>query len=115
MLCTQLTENVTDTASIGSSEWLDTSALLSPWKLAATTIEVQFSLKQMGERLAFGTPNRNTKVDRLIAKFMHHHMSTEEADFVAEMARGVGPTIACKVPFFFCSIMFQGGGELILA
>jgi len=71
--------------------------LLSPWKLAATTIEVQFSLKQMGERLAFGTPNRNTKVDRLIAKFMHHHMSTEEADFVAEMARGVGPTIACKV------------------
>ncbi|KAI9510086.1 hypothetical protein F5148DRAFT_1182339 [Russula earlei] len=86
----------TDTATIGSSEWLDTSALLSPWKLAATTIEVQFSLKQMGERLAFGTPNRNTKVDRLIAKFMHHHMSTEEADFVAEMARGVGPTIACK-------------------
>ena len=58
---------------------------------------MQFSLKQMGERLAFGTPNRNTKVDRLIAKFMHHHMSTEEADFVAEMARGVGPTIACKV------------------
>ncbi|KAI0248197.1 hypothetical protein BJV78DRAFT_1334324 [Lactifluus subvellereus] len=86
----------TDTATIGSSEWLDTSALLSPWKLAATTIEVQFSLKQMGERLAFGTPNRNTKVDRLIAKFMHHHMSTEEADFVAEMARGVGPTIAGK-------------------
>jgi mediator of RNA polymerase II transcription subunit 12 len=65
--------------------------------LAATTIEVQFSLKQMGERLALGTPNRNTKVDRLIAKFMHHHMSTEEADLVAEMVRGVGPTIACKV------------------
>jgi len=44
--------NVTrsDTASIGTSEWLDTSALLSPWKLAATTIEVQFSLKQIGER-----------------------------------------------------------------
>ena len=51
----------------------------------------------MGERLALGTPNRNTKVDRLIAKFMHHHMSTEEADLVAEMVRGVGPTIACKV------------------
>ncbi|KAF8258181.1 hypothetical protein EI94DRAFT_1755363 [Lactarius quietus] len=67
----------TDTASIGSSEWLDTSALLSPWKLAATTIEKH-------------------KVDRLIAKFMHHHMSTEEADLVAEMVRGVGPTIACK-------------------
>ncbi|KAI0068850.1 hypothetical protein BV25DRAFT_1904185 [Artomyces pyxidatus] len=88
----------TDTATIGSSEWLDTSALLSPWKLAATAIEVQFSLKQMGERLALGTPHThgNTKVDKLIAQFMHHHMSTEEADFVAEMARGVGPTIACK-------------------
>ena len=72
-----------------SSEWLRLR-LLSPWKLAATTIEVRFSLKQMGERLAFGTPNGNTKVDRLISKFMHHHMSTEDADFVAEMARGVG-------------------------
>ncbi|KAI0045300.1 hypothetical protein FA95DRAFT_1495630 [Auriscalpium vulgare] len=88
----------TGALAIGSSEWLDTSALLSPWKLAATAIEVQFSLKQMGERLALGTPHThgNTKVDKLIAKFMHHHMSTEEADFVAEMARGVGPTIACK-------------------
>ncbi len=109
---TQLTKNATDTASIGSSEWLDTSALLSPWKLAATTIEVQFSLKQMGERLALGTPNRNTKVDRLIAKFMHHHMSTEEADLVAEMARGVGPTIACKVVLAFFT--FIADSELTL-
>ncbi|TFY65710.1 hypothetical protein EVG20_g5379 [Dentipellis fragilis] len=88
----------TDSASLGSCEWLDTSALLSPWKLAATTIEVQFALKQMGERLALGTPHThgNTKVDKLIAQFLHHHMSTEEADFVAEMARGVGPTIVSK-------------------
>ena len=73
---------------------------------------MQFSLKQMGERLAFGTPNRNTKVDRLIAKFMHHHMSTEEADFVAEMARGVGPTIACKVLFFFLDYVFRVASNL---
>jgi len=64
--------------------------------LAATTIEVQFSLKQTGECPTFGTPDRNTKVDRLVAKFMHHHMSTEEADFVAKMARGVGPMITCQ-------------------
>jgi mediator of RNA polymerase II transcription subunit 12 len=68
----------------------------------------------MGERLAFGTPNRNTKVDRLIAKFMHHHMSTEEADFVAEMARGVGPTIACKVLFFFALSCFRVAMSLFL-
>ncbi|THH13392.1 hypothetical protein EW146_g6819 [Bondarzewia mesenterica] len=88
----------TDTAAIGSSEWLDTSALLSPWKLAATAIEVQFGLKQMGERLALGTPHTHgkTKVDKLIAQFLHHHMTTEEADFVADMARGVGPTIVSK-------------------
>lgn len=88
-----------DTASINSSDWLDTSALLSPWKLAATAIEVQFTLKQMGERLALGTPHiqGNTKVDRLIAKLLRHHMSSEQADFVAEMARGVGPTIVGKV------------------
>jgi mediator of RNA polymerase II transcription subunit 12, fungi type len=88
---------------MGPSEWLDTSALLSPWKLAATTIEVQFSLKQMGERLALGTPHTrgNTQVDKLISTFLHHHMSTEEADFVAEMARGVGPAILCKVGLAF--------------
>lgn len=53
----------------------------------------------MGERLAFGTPHiqGNTKVDRLIAKLLRHHMSSEQADFVAEMARGVGPTIIGKV------------------
>ena len=64
--------------------------------MAATTIEVQFSLKQTGECPTFGTPDRNTKVDRLVAKFMHRRTSTEEADFVAEMAHGVGPTIACQ-------------------
>ncbi|KAI0026676.1 hypothetical protein K488DRAFT_65362, partial [Vararia minispora EC-137] len=87
-----------DAATIGSADWLDTSALLSPWKLAATAIEVQFTLKQMGERLALGTPHvrGDTKVDRLIAKLLRHHMSKEEADFVAEMARGVGPTIVGK-------------------
>lgn len=94
---------VIDTAAIGSSEWLDTSSLLSPWKLAATAIEVQFTLKQMGERLALGTPHTHgkTKVDRLIAQFLHHHMSTEEADFVADMARGVGPTIVSKVCAYY--------------
>ena len=55
-------------------------------------------LKQTNGRVAFGSPNRTTNVDDLIAKFMHHHhMSTEVADFVAEMANGVGPTITYKV------------------
>lgn len=60
---------------------------------------MQFGLKQMGERLALGTPHTHgkTKVDKLIAQFLHHHMTTEEVDFVADMARGVGPTIVSKV------------------
>ena len=57
---------------------------------------MQFSLRQTGEHLTFGMPDRNAKVDCLVAKFMHHHTSTEEADFVAEMARGVGPMITCQ-------------------
>ena len=45
---------------------------------------------------AFGTCNQGTRADRFVAKLMHRHMSTEEADFAAEMAPGVGPTIACQ-------------------
>jgi hypothetical protein len=86
-----------DAASIRSSEWLDTSALLSPWKLAATTVEVQLSepLKQMGERPTLGTPSRRAEADCLVAKFTRRHVSTEGVDFV-EVARGVGPTVTCQ-------------------
>jgi hypothetical protein len=90
--------HMADTASIRSSEWLDASAPLSPWKLAATTVEVQLSepLKQVGERPTLGTPSWRAEADRLVAKFMRRHVSTEGADFVAEVARRVGPTVACQ-------------------
>jgi hypothetical protein len=53
-----------DAASIRSSEQLDTSVLLGPWKLAATTVEVQLSepLKQVGERPTLGTPSRRLRL-----------------------------------------------------
>jgi mediator of RNA polymerase II transcription subunit 12 len=73
------------------------SALLSPWKLVATAVEVQLSkpLKQMGEHLTLGTPSRRAEADRLVAKFMRCHVSTKGVDFV-EVAHGVGPTVACQ-------------------
>jgi hypothetical protein len=74
--------HMADTASIRSSEWLDASAPLSPWKLAATTVEVQLSepLKQVGEHPTLGTPSWRAEADRLVAKFMRRHVSTEGAE-----------------------------------
>jgi hypothetical protein len=85
-----------DATLIRFSERPNTSMLLSPWKLAATTIEAQLSLKQAREHPAFGTHNQGTRADCFVTKFMHCHMSTKEVDFAAEMAPGVGPTIACQ-------------------
>jgi mediator of RNA polymerase II transcription subunit 12 len=90
--------HVADTVSIRSLEWLDASALLGPWKLAATTVKVQLSepLKQVGECPMLGTPSWRAEADHLVAKFMCHHMSTKGADFVAEVARRVGPMVTCQ-------------------
>ena len=87
-----------DTASIRSLEWLDMSVLLGPWKLVATTVKVQLSepLKQVGEHPTLGTPSWRAEADCLVAKFMHHHVSTKGADFVAEVACRVGPMVACQ-------------------
>ena len=87
-----------DTVSIRSSEWLNMSALLGPWKLVATTVKVQLSepLKQVGERPTLGTPSWRAEADHLVAKFMRRHVSTEGVDFVAEVARRVGPMVACQ-------------------
>ncbi|KAL0956176.1 hypothetical protein HGRIS_002336 [Hohenbuehelia grisea] len=81
-----------------SSLWPDISKLLSPWKLAATAIELKFILRQVG-RTTFQSQTRqaaNVLLDKLTNMLFRHSMTSEEAYFVAEMAKGVDADVAAK-------------------
>lgn len=80
-------------------EWRNISSLLSPWRLAVTTILLQFTLRQTGRMLAHESSFSvaNETLDKLTGNIFHHSMTSEEAFFVAEMARGVDGAVAWKV------------------
>ncbi|KAH9894990.1 hypothetical protein C8Q73DRAFT_745370 [Cubamyces lactineus] len=83
---------------VNAAEWSSASSLLSPWKLAATSIEIRLTIKQLGE----GMSRESTRLaacaslDKLATAVFYHCKSPEEADFVAEMITNVGPTVAGK-------------------
>lgn len=64
-----------------------------------TTVLLQFTLRQTGRMLAqessFAVANE--ALDKLTGNIFHHSMTSEEAFFVAEMARGADGAVACKV------------------
>ncbi|KAJ7072521.1 hypothetical protein C8F01DRAFT_1104256 [Mycena amicta] len=93
-----LSESSEDVA-IELSTWPDVTSLLSPWKLTATAIELQFLLRHMGRALSSeGThaAAAQASLDKLILMIFHHSMTSEEAYFVAQMARGTEGVVAAK-------------------
>lgn len=81
------------------SSWPDIRCLLSPWKLTATSIQLQFILRQMGRTLAqdLGHEAAHASLDKLTLMIFHHSMTSEEAFFIAQMARGTEGAVAGKV------------------
>ncbi|KAI0675055.1 hypothetical protein C8Q78DRAFT_1010248 [Trametes maxima] len=83
---------------VNAAEWSSASSLLSPWKLAATSIEIRLTIKQLGE----GMSRESTRLaacsslDKLTTAVFYHCKSPEEADFVAEMITDVDRTVAGK-------------------
>ncbi|THH30406.1 hypothetical protein EUX98_g3774 [Antrodiella citrinella] len=76
--------------------WHQLSTFLSPWKLAATSIEMRFSMKQLDTALA-GDATRdraNAYLDKFTKTAFHQVMSSEEGDLLAEMLRGASVSIA---------------------
>lgn len=75
------------------------SCLLTPWKLAATAIEMRLSLKQLAEGLLRDATRHaaNASLDRLGNFVFHQCKSAEEVDFVAEMMTEVSRDVAGKV------------------
>lgn len=84
---------------VAERNWHSVPSLLSPWRLEATAIQLQFTLRQMGRQMAQKSTAQNAsdRLDKLTGALFHHSMSSEEAYFVAEMASGVDVAVAAKV------------------
>ncbi|KAF9070892.1 hypothetical protein BDP27DRAFT_1419656 [Rhodocollybia butyracea] len=86
------------TKELELSHWPDSASLLSPWKISATAIQLQFVLRQMGRSNTVDTKGTadSAALDKLTTMIFHHTLSSEEASFVAQMTKGVGSEIAGK-------------------
>ncbi|EGO25090.1 hypothetical protein SERLADRAFT_368519 [Serpula lacrymans var. lacrymans S7.9] len=76
----------------------DMSTVLSPWRLAATAIQMQFALRQLGRALGNELTSNaaGESLDKMTSTLFHHSMTSEEAYFIAEMAKGVDGPVAVK-------------------
>ncbi|KAF5388867.1 hypothetical protein D9757_005681 [Collybiopsis confluens] len=86
------------TEELELSHWPDSASLLSPWKISATAIQLQFMLRQMGKNNTTSAKSvaDSAALDKLTTMIFHHTLSCEEASFVAQMTKGVGSEIASK-------------------
>ncbi|KAF8875798.1 hypothetical protein CPB84DRAFT_1853156 [Gymnopilus junonius] len=78
--------------------WPEATCLLTPWKIAATTIQMQLQVKQLSRALSHeSTSECATKdLNKLVAMLFHHTKTAEEAYYVGEMARGADSNVAAK-------------------
>ncbi|TFK74611.1 hypothetical protein BDN72DRAFT_955610 [Pluteus cervinus] len=83
------------TDDIDVSNWPAITCLLSPWKIASTTLQFQFLLRQMGRALPQDA-SAGSALDKLTLMIFRNSMSSEEAYYVAQMVRGVDGAVAEK-------------------
>ncbi|KAF8995454.1 hypothetical protein BDQ17DRAFT_1430355 [Cyathus striatus] len=79
-------------------DWPEVTCLLSPWKIVATTIQMQFMMKQLGRALVQDNTREtaSASLDKLTLMLFHHTKTSEEACYVGEMARGADTAVAGK-------------------
>ncbi|KAF9484513.1 hypothetical protein BDN70DRAFT_872547 [Pholiota conissans] len=79
-------------------DWPEETCLLSPWKLASTTIQMQLQVKKLGRALSHESTAEGAaaSLNKLTSMLFHHTKTAEEAYYVGEMARGADSTVACK-------------------
>ncbi|KAK0461037.1 uncharacterized protein EV420DRAFT_1529889, partial [Desarmillaria tabescens] len=82
------------------SSWPEKSSFLSPWMISATTIQLQFFLKQMERSINKESHAYDTAcmtLDKLTSVIFDHTLSSDEACFVTQMTQGVGSAVAGKI------------------
>ncbi|KDR75321.1 hypothetical protein GALMADRAFT_249351 [Galerina marginata CBS 339.88] len=79
-------------------DWPEVTCLLTPWKIAATTIQMQLQVKQLGRALNHEPTSEcaTANLNKLTSMLFHHTKTAEEAYYVGEMARGADSTVAAK-------------------
>ena len=99
----------TPSAPASASQWKPLSSLLSPWKRAATEIELQFALRHLGEDLSRGDTRNaaSASLNQLTDQIFSHSFTREEASFVATIVQCAGAEVAGKVPPFCAAIHFK--------
>lgn len=80
-------------------EWPEVTCLLSPWKIAATTIQMQLQIKHLGRALSQESTARGATValNKLTSMLLSHTQNSEEAFYVGEMVKGADVQVATKV------------------
>ena len=84
---------------VNTADWHSVSSLLSHWKLAATSIEVRLTIKQLQE----GMSRESTRLaacaslDKLAGAVFYSCKKPEEADFIADLVTDMDGTVAAKV------------------
>lgn len=89
-----------------SSEGTDVNAFLtgrspselSPWRLAATAVQLQFGLRQLGRAMAHDATKQaaSASLDKMTSMLFHHSMASDEAYFIAQTARDIDGPVAEK-------------------
>lgn len=100
---------VTPSTPASASQWKPLSSLLSPWKRAATEIELQFALRHLGEDLSRGDTRNaaSASLNQLTDQIFSHSFTRDEAGFVAAIVQCAGAEVAGKVASFFALIRFE--------
>ena len=78
------------------------STVLSPWRLAATAVQLQFGLRQLGRAMANDSTKQaaSASLDKMTSVLFHHSIASEEACFIAEMVKEIDSAVAEKVSLF---------------
>ena len=92
----------TPSTPASASQWKPLSSLLSPWKRAATEIELQFALRHLGEDLSRGDTRNaaSASLNQLTDQIFSHSFTRDEASFVAAIVQCAGAEVAGKVTYF---------------
>jgi len=96
------------------------SSELSPWRLAATAVQLQFGLRQLGRAMAHDSTRQaaSMSLDKMMSMLFHHSMASDEAYFIAEMAKGIDGSVAEKVIFICrlaCFTLIHASSSSIMA
>ena len=82
-----------------AEQWQILSTSLTPWKLAATSIELRFTIKQLEEALARDGSREKARqaLNRITSSLFKQGMCSEEVDFVTGIVKGASVEIIARV------------------